>query len=326
MKLSGSGQSIFSRHSSGGRHRTYSVAYSVCLLIFISTVVHAQTVETKSGLQIMEEVNARHQQFPYVYEEQSMVMVDRNGNRDTRKLRRYSRAEEDGSIKLMLLFESPREVNGVALLATRDPSGETTKFIYLPAYGEKLIQSSGTGSDSNFLGTDFSIENLTGEILSDYRYIRHQDISIEDKHYFVVNVYPRDIDNPNATRLRRHFIRQDNYFITRTEHYDRQGRLRKLQSQHDLKPVDGVMWRASMILMEDYKEQHQSLIKIDRRVYSRDYVPSEIFNADWLFRNYPQPNQVAVADLDDSVETDDLDMDETDVPVIEDTTESPITP
>ena len=52
----------------------------------------------------MEEVYARHQQYPYVYEEQSMLMLDRNGNRDTRKAMRYSRVEEDGTAKFLLLF------------------------------------------------------------------------------------------------------------------------------------------------------------------------------------------------------------------------------
>ena len=42
-----------------------------------------------------------------------------------------------------------------------------------------------------------------------------------------------------------------------------------------------------MILMEDSKEQHRSLIKIDRRVFSRDYVSEDIFTADWLFKNHP---------------------------------------
>jgi hypothetical protein len=29
------------------------------------------------------------------------------------------------------------------------------------------------------------------------------------------------------------------------------------------------------------------LIKVSRRVYSRDYVPEEVFTADWLFTQYP---------------------------------------
>ena len=52
----------------------------------------------------------------------------------------------------------------MALLAERNPDGKTSKFIYLPAYGETLIESTGEGNEDNFLGTDFSVENLTGEI------------------------------------------------------------------------------------------------------------------------------------------------------------------
>jgi hypothetical protein len=92
-----------------------------------------------TGAEIMEEVDKRHQQFPYIYEEQSMILVDRYGEQDTRKARRYSRVEEDGTVRFLLLFDYPQEVKGVALLANREPDGKTNKYIYLPAYGESNI-------------------------------------------------------------------------------------------------------------------------------------------------------------------------------------------
>lgn len=257
------------------------------LLIAAGINVQAQTDLDWSGSRIMEEVHQRHQQFPYVYEEQSMVMVDKRGNRDSRKARRYSRVEEDGTTKFLLLFDSPREVSGVALLATRAPGGETSTSIYLPAYGEQLVESGGVGSDGNFLGTDFSVESLTGEQLSDYRYIRRNDRPIGDVDYLVVDVYPAGTETQASPPLRRHFIRHDNFYITNTEHFDKLGRVRKNQSHHDLKLVAGNRWRANMMLMDDVVENHQSLIKVNRRVFSRDYVPAEMFGANWLFANHP---------------------------------------
>jgi len=241
----------------------------------------------------MQEVYSRHQQFAFIYEEQSMVMMDRNGDRDTRKVRRYSRVEDDGTVKFLLLFDSPDEINGVALLANRDASGKTNKYIYLPAFGEQLIETVSSGRDGNFLGTDFSIESLTGEVLDDYIYIRRPDKKIAEVTYFVIDVYQVEEGLSAETLVadkqanRRHFISKNNLYITKTEYFDKQGRVRKRLSHHDLKPVDGKMWRADMILMEDSKEHHQSLIKINRRVFSRDYVTAEIFTADWLFKNSP---------------------------------------
>ena len=240
-----------------------------------------------TGAEIMEEVYKRHQQFPYVYEEQSMVTEDRNGDRDTRKARQYSRMEEDGTVKFLLLFDFPQEIKGVALLAERNPDGKTSKFIYLPAYGETLIESAGEGSEDNFLGTDFSVENLTGEILSEHRYARREDTEIDNIKFFVLDAFKANDLSTKAQVLRRHFIQQNNLYITLTHHFDKYGRIVRIQSHHDLKVVDNDVWRANMILMENKKDQHQSLIKISRRIFSHDYVPAEVFTAKWLYENYP---------------------------------------
>ncbi len=277
----------------------------VALFILLTSAMFAQEsvasigIDT-SGIEIMEEVQKRHQQFPYIYEEQFMVMEDIHGDRDTRKARRYSRVEEDGSVKFLLLFDYPQEVKGVALLANRDADGNTRKYIYLPAFGEQLIESTGEGSNDNFLGTDFTVENLTGEMISDHYYARRDDREIENVKYFVLDVYRASDQLSEEQILRRHFIRQDNLFITLTHHFDKQGRVSRIQSHHDVKAVDGDMWRANMILMEDKKEQHQSLIKISRRVFSHDYVPAEIFTAEWLYENYPYVKPVENPGADES--------------------------
>ena len=256
------------------------------LLIFASASIGSQTVEL-SGREIMEEIYRRHQQYPYVYEQQSMVMRDRNGKRDTRTAHRYTRVEKDGTAKFMLIFDYPEEINGVAVLATRDPSGKLTKSIYLPAFAEQMILSSGKNNYGNFLGTDFTVENIVGEVLSEYQYHRRQDRNINNMQYFVIDAHRLDDGVESVLPTRRHFVRQDNFVISQIEHYDNYGRLHKRQSFHDQRAVDGDMWRSGMILMEDVKEQHQSLLKVTRRMFSHDYVPAEMFTPEWLYENHP---------------------------------------
>lgn len=279
----------------------------ILLLILIASSLNAQEhpdelFDEATGMTIMQEVYKRHQQFSFIYEEQSMVMMDRNGDRDIRKVKRYSRVEDDGTVKFLLLFDSPDEIKGVALLASRDASGMTKKYIYLPAFGEQLIENVSSGLDGKFLGTDFSIESIIGEVLDDYIYVRRPDKKTNAIAYFVIDVYQmeeglsEDMLPTDKQAIRRHFISKNNLYITKTEYFDKQGRVRKILSHHDLKPVDGKMWRADMILMEDRNEHHQSLIKINRRVFSRDYVSAEIFTADWLFKNYPF---ISTPDIDD---------------------------
>lgn len=251
-----------------------------------------------TGAEIMEEVDRRHQQFPYIYEEQSMVMVDRNGDRDTRRARRYSRVEKDGSVRFLLLFDYPKEVKGVALLALRNPDGKTSKYIYLPAYGQQLLESAGEESGDNFLGTDFSVENLTGEVLGEHHYLRREDQEVDGIKYFIVDVYKAGDSLRKKRVLRRHHVQQDNLFITLTHHFDKHGRINRIQSQHDLAKVSQDRLAANMILMENKKDQHQSLIKTSRRIFSHDYVPEEIFSAEWLYKNYPYIEPTEELDTD----------------------------
>lgn len=272
----------FCRHS-----YVYRVLPPVFLLFMALESSGQVRMENLSGRELMEESYQRHRQFPYVYEEQSMVLIDRNGQRETRKVRRYSRVEEDGSAKFLLLFVSPREVYGTALLATRTPDGEMSKSVYLPAYGEELIESGSAGSDNNFLGTDFSVENIIGEELADYRYLRRRNEKIRDVLYHVVDVYRHGDDPEKHSPVKRHYLLEDNLFIARTDYFDEAGRLRKQRTHHDIRPVDGRMWRSGMILMDDRREQHRTLIKINSRVFSRDYVPAEMFTREWLFNNRP---------------------------------------
>ncbi|MGK0397673.1 MAG: hypothetical protein ACJAYE_003704 [Candidatus Azotimanducaceae bacterium] len=237
-----------------------------------------------SGRALMQQVYDTHQQYPYVYEEQSMVLIDREGNRETRKVKLYSRVESNLLQRILLLFDSPKDVKGVAVLAERNADGETRQAIYLPALGRGMIENSGESGDANFLGTDFSVENLTGERLEDYIYRRRRDELINDKMYSVIDVFGKEAD-AEQTALRRHFISQENFYLTRTDYFDGLGRVRKRQSSHDMAQVLGNMWRANMMLMENLQNDHQTLIKVDRRVFSKDYVPSEVFTTEYLYAN-----------------------------------------
>ncbi|MEM9304024.1 MAG: outer membrane lipoprotein-sorting protein [Pseudomonadota bacterium] len=251
-------------------------------------------LEAADGRTLMETVYARHRQYPYVYEEQSMVLVDRNGQKDTRRLARYSRIDDDGVNHILLHFRFPREVQGVALLARRYPDGASDLRVFLPALGHHLIATGALDpqvdarSEDHFLGTDFTIENLAGENLDDYRFERRRDARMTDLDYYVVDVFPRGASDA-ATPVRRHFILKDGVFITRTDHFGAGGKVRKRQSSHDLTVVNGDAWRANMLLMEDLERFHRTVIKVDRRVFSPDYVPAEVFSAAWIYANAPAP-------------------------------------
>ena len=245
--------------------------------------------EDWSGRELLDLVYERHQQYPYVYEEQSMILIDRYGHKNTRKLRRYSRAYESGTVNFLLLFDSPLDVRGVALLAQREQDGRSRQSFYLPAFGDTFIENTPGPegkSEDNFLGTDYSISNLVGDTLDHHKHIRRDDTNINETDYFVVDVYDLNSQSEDKPE-RRHYIKKDNLYISRTDHFDKIGRLQKRQTNHDLAKVHGDMWRANMMMMDNLQKEHRTIIKINKRVFSSDYVPREIFSESWIIANQP---------------------------------------
>jgi hypothetical protein len=115
----------------------------------------------------------------------------------------------------------------------------------------------------------------------------------------VVDVFAAEADPLVARPVRRHFLRADNLFIVRTDYFDGRGEVIRRRTFHDLHSVDGNLWRGNMMLMEDFRARHRTLVKIDQRIFSRDYVPPEVFTGHWLRRNHPPADALDPVQLPD---------------------------
>ena len=88
-------------------------------------VAHAQVTPAErlviapemDGAAIMAEHLRRHEQFPYIYEQQTMVLVDSAGKRQVRRVRRYMRVEPDLAVKFLMVFMEPKEKECLLFMA-----------------------------------------------------------------------------------------------------------------------------------------------------------------------------------------------------------------
>jgi hypothetical protein len=259
----------------------------LCLLAVLAGSRSAGAAEPWAGPRIMDEVFRRQRLLPFVYEEQTLIIKDRTGDRDVRKMRHFFRLETDGTVKFLLVFDTPAEVRGVALLKVDPPSGRGECGVYLPAFGKGLISQAGKTWGAPVLDTDFTLGDLTAEVPTDFRYERVEDRRIDLSPCYVVEAVPQNEETKRATgyALRRYFIRQDNFLIVRTDYYDLRKRFFKRQTFHDPIRLQGDLWQANMTLMQDHRARHETLIKTDRRVVSGDYVRPEMFTSAWLMEN-----------------------------------------
>lgn len=89
----------------------------------------------------------------------TMTIVDGRGNERTRKLRMFTRREDDGSEKSLAVFLEPADVRGTAFLQHTSPSGPSLQWLYLPELGRSR-QITSSARRKSFMGTDFSYADL----------------------------------------------------------------------------------------------------------------------------------------------------------------------
>lgn len=249
----------------------------------------ALSAQTLTGQDIMQRVYQGQHQSPYIYEEATLILVDKQHNRDVRDLRSYTRVDASGQLNFLLVFDSPQEIRGVALLVRQKPE-ETldSALIYLPAFDNRLMRASGQGSSQHFLGSDFSVHDLLPEQPGDFIYRRMEDLQVADSVYYVVESRPANAQVRERTGYARrvHTISPQHFFEVHTDFYDRNNRLLKSMSQHEFSQYGDSQWFANMRLMENHQERHLTLLKHRQRIFSPDYVPSKMFNRQWLFNHY----------------------------------------
>jgi hypothetical protein len=137
----------------------------------------------------------------------------------------------------------------------------------------------GPDPSSAVFGMDYSVADFEGEQPGDFDYLLEQSQDLDRESHHVLRAIPRDAAVSRATGygVRRLYLRKDNLFVTRMEFLDRQGRIAKRRTFRDPRPDESGAWRAGMILTEDLREDRRTLIKVEKRVHSADYVPDAVF-------------------------------------------------
>jgi hypothetical protein len=228
-------------------------------------------------------VRSHRPQACCIYQELTMILSDPAGESGVRRIRWFERRDPDGSSRLLLMFVAPADVRGAAVLVTRDSHGATRGELHLPALGRPLDLVAGTAGAMPLVGSDFKLADLFRGAPRDFTYAREADAEIDRSMHYVIRATPvKGAQQRTGGGSRRHYVRKADHFLARTDFHDVQGVLARRQSFRDPKQVEPGVWQADMILMEDFGERHRTLLKVERRVFSPDYTPAEIFSRQWL--------------------------------------------
>jgi hypothetical protein len=234
------------------------IGWAVCILCS-PLVCLAQHSE---GRQIMETQMERHQ-VKTARDHVVMLLINKNGDRKVRELKRYAKESDNGLRQAMIVFTSPADLKGTTLMTLEVSKGEYRQSMHLP--GQTSLQRIADKSRRTaFMGSDFTYEDLQPENPDNYKFSLAESQRLDEQDCFVVDVIPEDKETKrnSAYGRRRVWVRKDIYFTLKIEFYDKRDQLVKTQTSHDLKHSHDTVWYAEKVLMENHQKNHKTLMGI----------------------------------------------------------------
>ena len=153
--------------------------------------------------------------------------------------------------RTLIRFSYPNDIKGTAFLVWEHPQGEDERFLYLPALG-RVRRIAGAEAQDNFVGSDFTYEDISGREVDDYTYTMvEQNGSWSGPDGRPVSVYRIESRARDAqARFPRvvSTIRKDNFVVVHADIYNRRDEREKIYEVRRLELIQSI-WTLSEIAM-----------------------------------------------------------------------------
>ena len=152
------------------------------------------------------------------------------------------------------MFDTPRDIEGTALLSHAKILDPDDQWLYLPAL-KRVKRISSSNKSGPFVGSEFAFEDFTAIELNkfDYSYVGEEPCG--DLTCDVLERTPR-YENSGYTK-QVSWVDQTDYQIRKVEFYDRRGDLLKVLELKDYRNYDGV-WRPHLMSMTNVQTNKET--------------------------------------------------------------------
>lgn len=163
-----------------------------------------------------------------------------------------SKTAADGD-RMLIRFTYPNDIKGTAFLVWEHPAGEDERFLYLPALA-RVRRITGAEAQDNFVGSDFTYEDISGRELDDYSYSMVEQnatwTGADGKATAAYRIESRAKDAQARFPRIVSTIRKDNFVVVHADIYNRRDERQKAYEVRKLELVQSI-WTLSDISMTD---------------------------------------------------------------------------
>ena len=227
--------------------------YRYCLSLLLAVAMLcapaiAQTPEDR-GLEIAKEADRRDTGWGDSSAELVMILRNASGAETTRDLEIKTLEQLDDGDQSLVVFNTPRDVKGTALLTYSHKTGEDDQWLYLPAL-KRVKRIASNNQSGPFMGSEFAYEDMSSQEVEKFTYKFLRDEEAAGQACFVVERYPTD-ENSGYTRQVA-WIDQEHYRLLKVDFYDRKNELLKTLTATGYEVYLDKFWRPARMEMVNH--------------------------------------------------------------------------
>lgn len=202
----------------------------------------------------------------------TMKIVSSSGNQRIRKLKAWSKNNQNKDDWRMMKFISPPDVEDMGFLVLSDDQ----MYLYLPEY-RRVRRIASHNRTESFVGSDFSYEDMgSSEFSKNY----NPELIEENEQEWVLELTKKEGSEKPYQRVKM-WVSKKYVLPIKMEMYDESGNLWKI-AEENYKKVDDY-WISSKIIMKNKKEDSWSSLQMENIKVDQG-LESEIFTLRYLKR------------------------------------------
>ena len=232
----------------------YKHAYKALCLVAILLILpaHAEQNPEEKGFEIAARSDRSDRGFSDSIVKLKMVLRNAAGKESSRSLEIKTFEVQDENIgdKSLVVFDSPRDIKGTALLSHAQILDPDDQWLYLPAL-KRVKRISSTNKSGPFVGSEFAFEDFTSTELNKYSYKWLRSEPCGEFTCDVVERYPR-YENSGYTRQVA-WIDQSVYQVRKLDFFDRKNSQLKTLDFNDYREYQAGIWRSHYFIMQNHQ-------------------------------------------------------------------------
>lgn len=250
------------------------ILISVCVILLANITLpgNVSAQEKQPAEKIVQKVDNRT--YPVdMTAIMTMNLIDKKGKSRTQVTKTYRMSDE----KQIMWFLEPANVKGSSFLRISYDDRDDDMWLYLPAFG-KVRRIASHAKSGNFMGSDFSYEDLGDRKLNDYKYRWIKEEEIDGKKCQVIESLPNADVSTDYSKIIS-WIWPDADFAIKEEFYDKKRSLKKIKTVN-LQKMDKY-WVPTLMTMENIDSKHKTEMKfgeinldtgLDENIFKSNYM------------------------------------------------------